>query len=87
MFKQIIGKYPGNILYKWKPVEHETIDFLLEQRLIKKTSTSKRSSRLIVGLVKGPNTNTAFLTDFSRNKYAVVKCSKDTIITSTYIYI
>ena len=79
-------KYPGNILYKWKPVEHETIDFLLEQRLVKKTSTSKRSSRLIVGLVRGPNNNTAFLTDFSTNKYAVVKCSKDTIITSTNIY-
>ena len=40
-------KYPGNIVYKWKPIECETIDFILNRRSVKISVSSKKRHKKI----------------------------------------
>ena len=80
-------KYPSNILYKWKPVKHETIDFILEKRLVRTASSSKRSKKLTIGIVEGyKKQRIAFQTDTKTNTYAIVTHDPSVIIDSSRVY-
>ena len=73
-------KYPHNILYKWKPSYHETIDFVLEKRMMQKKIVT-------IGLVEGSRgTNIPFLTDTKNKQYAVIEHNNDIIINSSNVF-
>ena len=79
-------KYPGNILYKWKPVHHETIDFVLEKRTLGSYKQSNRGTTTI-GIVEGLHgTNVPFLIDVKKKQYAIIEHNDDIIINSSNVY-
>ena len=67
-------KYPGNILYKWKPVRCETIDFVLNERSVKISISSKKKQKKIIGSVDGFNHNRVlFKTNNQLEQYAIIR--------------
>ena len=80
-------KYPSNILYKWKPVSHETIDFVLEKKLIRVTQSAKKSKKVTIGIVEGhKKQRVAFMTDRQVNTYAIVHHENSIIIDANRVY-
>lgn len=80
-------KYPSNILYKWKPVVHETIDFILEKKLVRVGPNSNKSKRVTVGIVEGhKKQRVVFLTDRQTSTYAIVRHDKCVMIDSNRVY-
>ena len=85
-------KYPGNILYKWKPINHETIDFILQKQhkvtvgivencYNKKVvfRTAENKCAIIEHCIKNPDQNTVYECAYNkqRNTFYVTRERSD----------
>ena len=60
-------KYPFNILFKWKPVERESIDFVLNNNIGRKII-----SKYMLGCVDTYKSRVVFQTDKRNKKFAII---------------
>ena len=80
-------KYPSNILYKWKPVCHKTIDFVLEKKCVRVMPSAKKSKRVTVGVIEGhKKQRVAFMTDRQSSTYAIVHHDSSIVVDSNRVY-
>ena len=66
---------------------HETIDFILEKKLVRVGPNSKKSKRVTVGVVEGhKKQRVVFMTDRPTSTYAIVRHDKSVVIDSNRVY-